>query len=140
MEIWKDIKGYKGLYQVSNYGRVKSLDRYVNNRYSGYFRKGKILSINYIKTTPNYTRPSVLLSKKCKKYSKVISRLVVETFIGNIKNKEIHHKDHNPQNNNINNLKILDSKTHKKETKINNNLFHKYKNTQVEVIKKAFKK
>ena len=29
-EIWKDIKGYEGLYQVSNYGRVKSLARFVN--------------------------------------------------------------------------------------------------------------
>lgn len=29
-EIWKDIKGYEGLYQVSNLGRVKSLDKYVN--------------------------------------------------------------------------------------------------------------
>ena len=32
MEIWKDVVGYEGLYQVSNYGRVKSLERKINNR------------------------------------------------------------------------------------------------------------
>ena len=32
MEIWKDIEGYEGLYQVSNYGNINSLDRYVNHR------------------------------------------------------------------------------------------------------------
>lgn len=34
-EIWKDIKGYEGLYQISNFGRVKSLARYVVNNNSG---------------------------------------------------------------------------------------------------------
>ncbi len=31
MEVWKDVKEYEGLYQVSNYGRVKSFDRYVKH-------------------------------------------------------------------------------------------------------------
>ena len=39
-EIWKDIEGYEGLYQVSNFGRVKSLDRYVLRNGNSLFVKG----------------------------------------------------------------------------------------------------
>ena len=39
-EIWKDIEGYEGLYQVSNFGRVKSLDRYVLRNENTLFVKG----------------------------------------------------------------------------------------------------
>lgn len=46
-EIWKDIQGYEGLYQVSTLGRVRSLDRLIKSRY-GNFRKiiGKIIKPN----------------------------------------------------------------------------------------------
>lgn len=43
-EIWKDIKGYEGLYQVSNLGRIKSLKRYRKNNKSGYVQEEKILT------------------------------------------------------------------------------------------------
>lgn len=43
-EIWKDIEGYEGLYQVSNFGRVKSLDRYVLRNENTLFVKGIVLS------------------------------------------------------------------------------------------------
>lgn len=39
MEIWKDVVGYEGLYQVSNLGNVKSLDRMVNHSKGGYAKK-----------------------------------------------------------------------------------------------------
>ena len=42
-EIWKDIQGYEGRYQVSNLGRVRSLDRYSWNGYKYWLQKGKIL-------------------------------------------------------------------------------------------------
>ena len=42
-EIWKDIKGYEGLYQVSNLGRVKSLERQVWNRFQMVNKPEKIL-------------------------------------------------------------------------------------------------
>ena len=45
VEIWKDIKGYEGYYQISNLGRVKSLDRYVNAAYGKRFVKGSIREI-----------------------------------------------------------------------------------------------
>ena len=44
-EIWKPIEGYEGLYEVSNTGRVRSLDRYVKSGYEAYrLHKGKVLS------------------------------------------------------------------------------------------------
>ena len=42
-EIWKDIKGYKGIYMVSNMGRVKSLPQFHNSNSGGYYTTGKIL-------------------------------------------------------------------------------------------------
>lgn len=49
MEIWKDIKNYEGLYQVSSLGRIRSLDRKVRTgiKYNEYkIAKGKILKLN----------------------------------------------------------------------------------------------
>lgn len=43
-EIWKDITGYEGLYQVSNLGNVRSLDREIN--YNNQHRIGKVLKIH----------------------------------------------------------------------------------------------
>tara|TARA_R110002020_G_scaffold318905_12_gene534589 strand:- start:1304 stop:1816 length:513 start_codon:yes stop_codon:yes gene_type:complete len=43
MEIWRDVKGFEGIYQVSNYGRVKSLDKEVRNNRATFIRKGRIL-------------------------------------------------------------------------------------------------
>ena len=42
-EIWKDIEGYEGLYQVSSYGRIKSLERTIKNSHRSYVREEKIL-------------------------------------------------------------------------------------------------
>lgn len=54
-EIWKDIKGYEGYYQISTLGRVRSLDRYVNGRYGNQqLIKGKILTICYNKRVNIY--------------------------------------------------------------------------------------
>ena len=50
-EIWKDIKGYEGLYQVSNLGNVKSFDRVVYKKNGVVeYRKGKIRKPNKIRT------------------------------------------------------------------------------------------
>lgn len=84
-EIWKDIKDYEGLYQISNKGRVKS--------------KRKILkAINGI-----YLK--VGLSKNGIQKTTYIHRLVADTFINNKNNyKCINHKDENKHNNSVENL------------------------------------
>ena len=100
-EVWKDVQGYEGIYQVSNLGNVKSLDREVKCKNSIRLYKGKILS--QCKDDKGYYR--VLLSVAGKHKSAQIHRLVAEAFIDN-KNKfpEVNHKDENPSNNRVDNL------------------------------------
>ena len=94
MEEWRDIKGYEGLYQVSNLGRVKSLG---NNK----TRKEKILKPE---TINGYLR--VCLFKERKGKHILVHRLVADAFIPNMDNKPyIDHIDGNPNNNIINNLR-----------------------------------
>ena len=95
-EVWKDIPGYEGLYQVSNLGRVKSLPR-KGTRSSDIY----MLKIQKYKTGYLY----VSLSKNNKRKKEKIHRLVALAFISNIKNdKYINHKDENPMNNCVENL------------------------------------
>ena len=87
-EIWKDIKDYEGLYQVSNLGNVKSLKTNKNLYYS----KSK-----------NYLRVSLNKNGIRKGYS--IHRLVAQAFIPNPNNYPcVNHKDCNGNNNKVNNL------------------------------------
>lgn len=105
-EIWKDIKGYEGYYQVSNLGRIKSLDRYVETTHpiskSKYFKKVKGLMLKqcYVK---GYL--SVNLSKNGRSTMFRVNRLVALNFIEN-PNKFPHvgHNDDNKENNKVNNL------------------------------------
>jgi hypothetical protein len=106
LEIWKDIKGYDG-YQVSNTGKVYSL------------KSKKILSQNLLNTyfgsRPGYYH--VMLFVNGKKKNVLVHRLVAEAFIPNPENKpQVHHKDHNPHNNNANNLEWVTADEHAKHT------------------------
>lgn len=99
-EIWKDVVGYEGLYQVSNLGRVKSLTFYNNVHQKRYHRerilKGKDNMHGYL---------CVSLHKNGKIYQRKIHRLVAQAFIPNPNNFAIiNHIDGNKVNNNINNL------------------------------------
>ena len=91
-EIWKDIIGYEGLYQVSNLGEVRSVSR------RG--AKGKILS----KSINNgYYR--VVLCSNSKAKGMAVHRLVAQSFISNPNNLPVvNHKDENKLNNNVENL------------------------------------
>lgn len=102
MEIWKDIEGYENLYQVSNYGRVRSVDRYVNYLRGGKrLMKGKI--IKQTSTTLGYKQ--VKLCKDGKSKNNLIHRLVAESFIPNQYNlPEVNHIDENKSNNRVDNL------------------------------------
>ena len=98
-EIWKDIKDFEGLYQVSNLGRVKSL----------YFNKEKILKVSYNK---GYLIADLYKNKK--RYKRPIHILVAQTFIENPNNyKEVLHLDETRNNNCVDNLKWG---THKENT------------------------
>ena len=93
MEIWKNIEGYEGLYQVSNLGKVKRNNHILK---PGIHKKG-------------YTY--VNLSKNGKVSTYRVHRLIAETFIDNPENKsEVNHKDENKLNNNVNNLEWVTRK------------------------------
>ena len=93
-EIWKDIEGYEGLYQVSNLGRVKSLN---------YHRTGKERIMKPQKTNWGYL--FVGLCKDGKVKQPLVHRLVGQAFIENPNNLPcINHKDVNPENNCVENL------------------------------------
>lgn len=102
LEIWKDVKNYEGLYQVSNLGNIKSLDRIVETKNrKNYLRKGKVQkkSVNSF----GYETVGFTVDSKTKIYR--VHRLVALSFIENTENKpQINHIDGNKTNNNVNNL------------------------------------
>ena len=100
-EVWKDIQGYEGLYQVSNKGRVRSIDRLIIQKSGGNkCRKGQLL-----KPTVQNGYYKVALAKYNKKTNFRVHRLVADAFIPNPNNWSfINHIDENKSNNNAENL------------------------------------
>ena len=100
LEVWKDIKGYEGKYQVSNLGRVKSLPKYTYPRGYPQLRKEKIMKPSYVGKDRNYLALKLNDGKQYK-----VHRLVAEAFIPNPDNLPmVNHKDENPTNNCVDNL------------------------------------
>lgn len=100
-EIWKDVVGYEGIYQVSNLGNLKSS------------KSGKWKKLSLKNKNGNYM--SVVLSYKNKRRSTRMHILVYESFVGHIPKEQkyhIHHIDGNKMNNNVDNLKLVTIKEH----------------------------
>ena len=125
IEEWRPIEGYEGLYEVSNTGQVRSLDRYVKNNYSYRLQKGKVLS-------PEKNKDGYLLVSLCcngKQNLRTVHRLVAQAFIPNPNNlPQVNHKDENKSNNRVDNLEWCDQAY--------NNLYgtrqERYRNTMLE--------
>lgn len=106
-EIWKPVVGYEGLYEVSNWGRVKSLKRLVKSPRGYRTVSEKILKI--WKNNKGYLY--VVLCKNGIIKTCYVHRLVAEAFIDNPDNLPcVNHKDENPQNNVVSNLEFCDRK------------------------------
>lgn len=104
VEIWKDIPEYEGKYQVSNLGRVKSLQRCGGTRF---YNREYILN-NYVNKKNGYVY--VYLTKNNKSKNIRLHRLVAQAFIPNPNNyKQINHIDGNKENNCVDNLEWCDS-------------------------------
>ena len=97
-EIWKDVVGYEGLYQVSNLGKVRSVDRYVlSSNGKNRFLKGREM----LKREDSYGYMTLSLSNKSRKIVRV-HRLVADAFLSNPSNLPcVNHKDRVPSNNTV---------------------------------------
>lgn len=125
-EIWKDIKGYEGLYQVSNLGRIKSLERKSKTKGNvEYIKKEKVLKERF-----SHGYVSVILYKNGTKKNFRVHRLVAKAFLVNPKNlPQINHINFNRSDNRIENLEWVTAKE---------NIQHNFKNGNVEkIIKNA---
>jgi hypothetical protein len=95
-EIWKDVIGYEGQYQVSSFGRVKSIK----------FNKQKILKFSIHR----YGYTQVTLCSKCKTKCVKVHQLVAESFLNHKRcgyKFVVDHKDDNPSNNRVENLQLI---------------------------------
>ena len=101
-EIWKPIKGFEGLYEVSNTGLVKALPRWKINNRGKQLTKEKLLKFNDFST--DYLRVPLTDKNHIKKYY-LVHRLVAMAFIPNEKDlPQVNHIDGNKLNNNVENL------------------------------------
>jgi hypothetical protein len=117
-ENWKDVVGYEGYYQISNFGRVRSLDRNEINR-NGVSRRLKGSLKGTFINQGKYVL--VTLSKNCINKAFCLHRLIAEAFIPNPNNlDEVNHKDRNKKNNFSSNLEWCTSRenTHHARTKM----------------------
>jgi hypothetical protein len=118
-EIWKDIEGYEGYYQVSNKGRVMSLSREVVCNNSTRVIKERILN-QVINKKLGYKY--VMLSKDNKQKNHRVHRLVAQAFIPNPEsNPQVNHIDYDKTNNNASNLEWVSQ---------SENMLHSYLNEQ----------
>lgn len=100
-EIWKDVVGYEGIYQVSNTGRVRSLSRHRIVGWADYTSKEMMLKQSENRCGYKF----VWLHKNKDRKIFKIHRLVAEAFIPNPNNfRCINHKDENKANNHAENL------------------------------------
>ena len=104
MESWKDIEGYEGMYQISNEGRVKSLER---QKEDGRFCRERLLKQTI--SDRGYCRVGLQKGKKLKVV--YVHRLVAEAFIPNPDNlPQVNHKDESKLNNSAQNLEWCTAK------------------------------
>lgn len=132
-EIWKDIDGYSGYYQISNFGRVKSLSRLVLNGFRNRTTTMKIRKPKFDRG--GYTEVCIKFNNKSIQFR--IHRLVALHFIDNPKNKsEVNHIDGNRLNNDATNLEW----TSKRENQCHGNINRKKTSKCVGVYFKKQKK
>lgn len=132
-EEWRDIAGYEGLYQISNLGRVKSLNRMINGSYGS----KKVIKCRMLRPVDNSKGyKCVLLCKDGKKCRTYIHHIVAQAFVANPdKCSEVNHKDEDKSNNRADNLEWCTRRYNVNygtaRERITNNMTGPYKSKQV---------
>lgn len=106
IEIFKDIKDYEGLYQISNLGNIKSFPKLIKRGKGYYLSNEKILKLKKGKT--NYYKVNLYKDGICKTFQ--VHQLVAVAFLNHIPcgfNLVVNHKDFDTYNNNVENLEIV---------------------------------
>lgn len=122
-EIWKDVVGYEGHYQVSNMGRVRSLDKYVNsgglpsraikNQLS--LKTGKFLKSSI--QSNGYARVNLSINSKIKQF--LVHRLVADHFLEQVLNKNnVNHINGIKTDNYVENLEYVNQRENVLHSKI----------------------
>lgn len=105
MELWKDLEGYEGYYQISSQGRVKALYREVINKNGQTQHYPEKLLTPETYQMPNSWYQRVTLSRNHKTTRFLVHRLVAQAFLPNPERKEfVNHLDNNGLNNFVDNL------------------------------------
>jgi hypothetical protein len=113
MEVWRDILGYSGKYQVSNKGNVKSVARKRTCRVNGGTIAEMKVPEKILKKWKRSCYFLVDLWNGSKRDTRSVHILIYEAFISKIKKgMMIHHKDENKLNNDVENLEMLSCQTH----------------------------
>ena len=117
-EIWKDVQEFKGILQVSNKGRVRTVDRVCKSKNNGtQISKGMLRKAT--KDKQGYLK--VVLSVNGSVYARRVHRLVAKEFISNPMNKpEVNHIDGVKDNNEVDNLKWVTAKENVRHAHDNN--------------------
>lgn len=120
-EKWKDINNYEGIYQVSNLGRIKSLERFrktrkFNGEQTGYIQEESLRKLKVVERN-NTKYNQITLIKDGKPKTFYVHRLVAKAFIKNPHNKYyVNHKDGNGLNNKVDNLEWVTNKQNQKHS------------------------
>ena len=106
VEVWRPVRDYEGLYDVSSLGRVRSLDRIANCKHRNGKEFTRTVKGHISAQVPNNNGyMMVWLHKNGDRRNCLVHRLVAEAFIQNPDNlPQVNHKDENPKNNMPDNL------------------------------------